>query len=83
MKQRAGVEFLLTELRTGKTFVELAQQAGGDSRKIKRNQQHARKAYDSVLKFIDRVVLSDKERLKIDDGLHALKASLKELGEQF
>jgi hypothetical protein len=82
MKQRAGVEFLLTELKTGGTFVELARQSV-DNGKIRRNRQNARKAYDSVLKFIDRVVLSDGERSRIDDSLRTLKNSLKKLGEQF
>ena len=80
VKSAAGVEFLLTEIETGKTFVRLASQADSEE-KVERNRNNARKAYDSVLKFMERVVLNQAERLRIEKGLQELKRNLNDLGE--
>ena len=82
LNNTAGLEFVLTELRTGLTFANLALSAQRyDTDKVKRNTKNARKAYDTLLMFWQQVSLSDKEVLRLNAELDRLKKALRQLGE--
>ena len=49
--------------------------------KIRRNRGNARKAYDAILHFMDRVSFSEAESKELRDKLGQLKRELKQLGE--
>ena len=76
------VEFVKTELRTGLTFSTIALQAK-DAQKIFRNTMNARKAYDTLLRFLDKSALSDQDRADVEQMLSKLKSNLIQLGEMF
>jgi hypothetical protein len=77
-----GAEFLLTEMNTGITFAKLAVSARKtDSKKMERNRKNARKAYDSLLHFQDRVALSAQQAAALKAGKKQLQQLLRALGE--
>jgi len=77
-----GREFLLTELKTGLTFADLALSAPhGDVVKIQRDTHNARKAYDSFQRFRSRVSLTDHENTELQEIADQLKRALQQLGE--
>ena len=80
MPEFQDVEFIRTELKTGLTFSNIALQAK-DTAKISRNTANARKAYDTLLRFMDRSMLSDEDLAELDPMLLRLKTNLLELGE--
>jgi len=80
MPEFQDVEFIRTELKTGLTFSNIALQAK-DAAKISRNTANARKAYDTLLRFMDRSMLSDEDLAELDPMLLRLKTNLLELGE--
>jgi|SRR5579862_1066674 len=75
------IQFILTELSTGLTLSTLAGERQGAAKT--RTRIKARAAYDSALRFSDRLVLREEESHKIRIGLEALKKRLKALGETF
>ncbi|HEY6253368.1 MAG TPA: hypothetical protein VI685_25710 [Candidatus Angelobacter sp.] len=78
----ANVEFLFTELETGLTFARLASAAKDNPTKVERNTRNARKAYDSLLHFQERVSLSPEAKVKFEAGKDELRDSLRLLGEK-
>ena len=54
---RASAEFLKIDLETALTFVKIARQSRDDVRK-KRNCKAARRAYETVLRLINKVELN-------------------------
>jgi hypothetical protein len=50
--------------------------------KIARNTLNARKAYDTVLRLRNKVILTAEEELESDAGLAKLRADLVKLGEK-
>lgn len=79
---RASVEFLKTDLETALTFVKIARQTRDDVRR-KRTCRAARKAYETLTKFVKKVDLSAENGRRISLGLEQLKAELESLGEVF
>ena len=82
--REARVTFLKTEVITGLTFAQTSLEADAGSEKRTRNQANARKAYDTILKWLAR--LSDEGSMGIDakelePELTELKQALRELGE--
>lgn len=77
-----GIQFLLTELDTGFTFVHLSESAHGDL-KMERNRKNARAAYNSVLHFFKDVALDQEQSQKVRAKLTSLKTRLQNLGEPF
>src|SRR5579864_8463385 len=75
------IQFILTELSTGLTLSTLAGERRGAAKT--RLLIKARAAYDSALRFSDRLVLTEEESHKIRTGLEALKKRLEALGETF
>ena len=78
--QVAEVEFLRSELTTGLTLSKIALDADQQD-KAERNRVNAKKAYDTVLRFIPRVSLSREETSEIKSKLAQLRAALERLGE--
>jgi hypothetical protein len=76
-----GLEFLTTEVNTALTFTEIALGAGDDVDKVERNRLNARKAYDTVLRFRDRVAMSKTQSEALDSQMERLRNDLLKLGE--
>lgn len=82
-KAPAAVDFLFTELGSGLTFARIALTTKtDDAKRIQRNRQNARKAYDSLLHFQGRVSLSQAEKTRLEEGKKELRAALQQLGEK-
>ena len=79
---RASVEFLKTDLETALTFVKIARQTRDVSRR-KRTCRAARKAYETLAKFIQKVDLSTESARQVGLGIKQLKSELESLGEVF
>ena len=78
-----GKEFLVAELRTGMTFINLARtDVTSDRTAAQRNRKNALKAYESYLKFRTRVALNDSETLELETLAAELRSSLQQLGEK-
>lgn len=79
MDQNAvSVEFLKTELETGITFADLALSAK-HADKLARTKANARKAYDTALRFIEKLKPEDAAELEV--RLKHLVSKLRQLGE--
>lgn len=76
----AGSDFLRAELMVGLTRAKMAQKASTESKR-ERNRVEARKAYDSVLRFLSKAALSPEENKEIDSKLTELKFVLQSVGE--
>lgn len=77
-----GLRFLLTEIQTGLMFAHLAGCSVPDqTERIQRNLRNARRAYQAILKFRDRVQLDEIENLQIETGLERLKTVLEDFAE--
>jgi hypothetical protein len=77
-----SVEFLNTEAETGLLFAEIAQ-GSDNAEKRARNCAHARLAYNTVLRFIGRVSLTEAESESLSLQMAKLKIRLQTLGECF
>ncbi len=78
-----AVNTLKIDVSTGLTRAGIALQASQHSEKRLRNQREARKAYDSVVGWMQRLDLTRTDAKEITDGLAQLKLSLEQLGESF
>ena len=76
----AELQFLHAELLTGLTLSGIALEAKR-KHKIDRNRINARKAYDSVLRFMPSTIMLDSECEEVKLKLAKLKAELLLLGE--
>jgi len=79
---RATTEFLKLDLQTALTFAGIARQTRDQIRK-KRNCTAARRAYDTVVRLVDRVELSVEDGRVVRHGLQRLRTELESLGEVF
>jgi hypothetical protein len=77
-KQR-GVDFLLTELDTSLTFMDVSK-TSNKAETVDRNHRHACEAYHMVLRYLPKVKLEEAQRLAIDEKLTRLKGALREAG---
>lgn len=78
---RRQLDFLRGEIHTGLTLSKIALETD-DEEKRQRNRANARKAYDSIMHFMPRVFLADKEAHEIKVGVAELLADLQKLGEE-
>ena len=83
-----GVRFLLTEADLGLTFASLALMArSGDKQRIRRNTRNAQTAYETILRFRERVDLDDAAAAQLDGKLeqlkHVLQGELYELRSRY
>ena len=79
---KTGVGFLRLDVEVGLTFSGIALQAQ-DSEKRARNLRAARKAYDTVLRLMDKVTLTEDDAKSLARNLFQLKCELVMLGEVF
>jgi len=79
---RTTLDFLKVDVQTGLTFTGIALQTE-DSIKRQRNCRSARKAYDTVLKMIKKVDISENDARILYRNLHRLRSELVSLGEVF
>jgi hypothetical protein len=76
---RAGVDFLFTDVEMAFTFIHVGETS--TTREARdRNFGKALRGYQTVLHFIPRVSLSAVERADLEQKLHKLKARLEEAG---
>ena len=81
--KQTALEFVLTEIQVGLTFVSLAQRTdASESEKIQREVTNARKAYESALKFQNKIGFTDEERDHIEQRIKVLRAALEKLDQQ-
>lgn len=73
-----SLEFVKTELETGITFARIALSAK-HADKLERNKANARLAYDTALRFAER--LTPKQAADVDALIKDLRGKLEELGE--
>jgi hypothetical protein len=79
----SSLDFLRMELGMAVTFLDSARLPHDDPTIDTRNRQNARTAYETVLRFLPRFSLSEREQGEFETKLAAIKAALTELGEVF
>jgi hypothetical protein len=79
---RASIDFLMTDLETALTFAKIALTTRDVSRR-KRTCRAARKAYETLAKFVHKVDLSAEDARRVSAGMKQLKSELESLGESF
>lgn len=76
------LHFLLAELAAGLTFVSIAQAAKADDAKA-RNRERARVAYDTIVRFTERVSMTPEQAREVRAKIVSLRERLQDLGESF
>lgn len=79
---RVSLDFLKVDLETALTFITIAKQTHDRTRKM-RNRRAARKAYDTVLGFSQKLEIGSKDTQVLARGLKELRDELEGLGETF
>jgi aspartyl-tRNA synthetase len=79
---RASAEFLKIDVQTALTFMMIARQTQDNSRQ-QRNLRAARKAYDTVLRLRNRILLNEEDARELTSGLKKLRSELEQFGEAF
>ncbi len=77
----AEKQFIRTELLAGLTFSKIALKANYVD-KTDRNRVNARKAYDALVRFIPKCLLSAEEAREVESKMAQLKSELQQLGEE-
>ena len=73
------VEFLLADLQTAHTFMDLAETTGNEETR-KRNHRKARHAYDTVTQLLQKVKMHATQLQAIEDKLASLEKRLQAVG---
>ena len=81
--ERTGFTFFITDIELAMTLVGIAANAEKDPEKKARNQQNARRAYDTILRLSTSAPLKEEEHAEVDEKLRQLKSSLEGIGERF
>ena len=71
-----GIAFMRTEISVGLQFAKLASGAGDQREKRERSLANAQKAYDSLLKFLPRLSLTDAESRELYSGVERLRLAI-------
>ena len=79
---RAGVEFLIVDLDTAHAILDGAD-AYTQPDHIKQARQHARSAYDTIVRLMPRVRLDEAQGAMIEKKLARLRSRLEAAGERF
>lgn len=74
-----GIDFLLTELDTAFTFLDVAETTHSDETR-ERNRGHAREAYETVRRLEKKVVMEPSQKTEFHRKVAELKQRLQELG---
>jgi hypothetical protein len=76
-----SIEFLLTDLETALTFMDVAQ-TSRDQEIKQRNHANAHLAYDTVIRLLPKFKPTAAQQQAIDEKLSLLKARLEAVGER-
>lgn len=76
---RIGIDFLLTELDTAFTFLDVAKTTGSPETRV-RNRSNAHEAYVIAQRMQTRVVMEPRQKAMFDEKLELLKETLQDLG---
>lgn len=76
---RVGIQFLLADLATGLTFLNVAAVTHSDESR-QRNYQNALSAYQTVIRLLPRVTPSAEERDDLNGKLDILRGRLAAIG---
>lgn len=76
---RIGVQYLLVEVQTGLTFLNVADTTELPENRA-RNLQNALKAYQSVQRMLSQVTLLPEEKLALDSAMEELRSRLNKAG---
>jgi len=79
--ENVGIEFLRAEALAGLTFSKIALQSRYQEKKD-RNRAKARKAYDTLLRFMPRHHATSEAWVEIRAKVAELKSNLQQLGEE-
>lgn len=79
---QAGVNFLIVDLETALVFLDTAE-ASRQAETVERCLQNARKAYDTVLGFVERIQLTQSEREAVNSHLNIVRGRLTAAGQDF
>ena len=79
---RTGTEFLKVDVVTGLTFAKAALDSRDEDKKL-RNQKSARKAYDTIVRMLNKITPSKADAQQLHENLQQLKNDLIQLGESF
>ena len=79
---KTSTDFLKADIETALTFAAIARAAESSEDKA-RNRRAARKAYDTVVRLVERVELTAHDARILGRGLARLKSELRGLGEEF
>jgi hypothetical protein len=79
---RLGVAFLFTECDLAVTFLNVADNSS-ILETVLRNRKNARKAYDTILRNMPKLVLNAAESQSIERKLSTLRTRMEAAGEQF
>jgi hypothetical protein len=77
-----GVRFLKVDLDVALNFAKIALHSQSNRGRRTRNQANARKAYDTVIQWKNRLEISREDAVEIDAKLRELRAALEQLGEK-
>ena len=77
-----GVQFLLVDLDTALTFMDIAETTGNEETR-QRNFENARYAYDSILRLMQKVTLDDAQNEAIRKKLTLVRTRLEAVGQKF
>ena len=76
---QAGADFLKVDLETALTFVKIARNTSDRARRG-RSATAAKKAYDTILKLVDKIELSTHDERILTRGLRKLRSELEKAG---
>ena len=79
---QANADFLKVDLNTALTFSEAALKTEEPVKK-RRNCDAARRAYDTILRLMPKVALTEAEGSLLSQNLARLKSELESMGETF
>jgi hypothetical protein len=79
---KTSTDFLNAETETSLTFAAIARAADTPMER-ERSRRAARKAYDTVVRLIEKVDLTDHDAKMLSRNLARLKSELRGLGEKF
>jgi hypothetical protein len=80
---RTRIDFLKVDIETALTFSGIALQSENNLEKRRRNQENARRGYDTIQRLLKKVPLNPADSRMLSRNLKRLKSELQDLGETF
>ncbi|HZP04368.1 MAG TPA: hypothetical protein VFB43_05660 [Terracidiphilus sp.] len=76
---QVGIEFLLVDLRTAFTFLDIAEITAVEETRA-RNLAHVRRVYATLLRFSPKIAPSPRQAAELTAGIAELRRRLEEAG---